>query len=357
MVTTAAADAAGCRARHCRLHGARAGAWTARRSSRGSVCSWRHSVRAPVGPSRVFSRHCGRDDGGDPQGGSAGSRRAAAPIPPALVRIVNRCLEKSPSARFQTASDLAFALESCRIRRARQRLSPSRARIGATRRVAWLGGRGCCCWRRWRPSRTSISASGRVAPSPMRFQIPPTVEFAGPGNFGALSGRPSPGFRRAWPGWDRAALDPDHGFAGGPASSGFGDRRHRAATFLVSRRTVRRVRCRRQAQEDGRVGRPAANVVRSARGVSPWAARGIATATSSSGTSPAVCCASARPAVPRLPSRRSIRRGRRNSICFRPFFRTAVISSTCACRRARQRPAAPTSARSMRSLKRKARSG
>ena len=34
------------------------------------------------------------------------------PIPPALARIVDRCLEKSPSARFQTASDLAFALEA-----------------------------------------------------------------------------------------------------------------------------------------------------------------------------------------------------------------------------------------------------
>ncbi len=33
-------------------------------------------------------------------------------IPPALERIVDRCLEKSPSARFQTASDLAFALEA-----------------------------------------------------------------------------------------------------------------------------------------------------------------------------------------------------------------------------------------------------
>jgi len=33
-------------------------------------------------------------------------------IPPALVRIVERCLEKSPSARFQTSSDLAFALDA-----------------------------------------------------------------------------------------------------------------------------------------------------------------------------------------------------------------------------------------------------
>jgi Tol biopolymer transport system component len=32
-------------------------------------------------------------------------------IPPALARIVDRCLEKDPAARFGTASDLAFALE------------------------------------------------------------------------------------------------------------------------------------------------------------------------------------------------------------------------------------------------------
>jgi eukaryotic-like serine/threonine-protein kinase len=37
---------------------------------------------------------------------------AEHPMPPALQRIVDRCLEKSPAARFQTATDLAFALES-----------------------------------------------------------------------------------------------------------------------------------------------------------------------------------------------------------------------------------------------------
>ena len=34
------------------------------------------------------------------------------PIPPALARIVWRCLEKTPSMRFQTATDLAFALQA-----------------------------------------------------------------------------------------------------------------------------------------------------------------------------------------------------------------------------------------------------
>src|ERR1039458_3481912 len=34
-----------------------------------------------------------------------------APVPPALVLIVRRCLEKDPDRRFQSAADLAFALQ------------------------------------------------------------------------------------------------------------------------------------------------------------------------------------------------------------------------------------------------------
>src|SRR6202522_4477435 len=33
-------------------------------------------------------------------------------IPPGLQRVVQRCLEKNPEQRFQSASDLAFALEA-----------------------------------------------------------------------------------------------------------------------------------------------------------------------------------------------------------------------------------------------------
>jgi serine/threonine protein kinase len=38
--------------------------------------------------------------------------QTAINLPPALQRVVHRCLEKSPELRFQSASDLAFALEA-----------------------------------------------------------------------------------------------------------------------------------------------------------------------------------------------------------------------------------------------------
>lgn len=40
------------------------------------------------------------------------SSASKQPIPPALVRIVQRCLEKDPNQRFQSSKDLSFALES-----------------------------------------------------------------------------------------------------------------------------------------------------------------------------------------------------------------------------------------------------
>jgi serine/threonine protein kinase/Tol biopolymer transport system component len=76
-------------------------------------------------------------------------------VPPGLERIVRRCLEKSPHERFQSASDLAFAIEtlsgiSTTTATQRQAVRPSRRRTSATIALVsllaltalagWLGG-------------------------------------------------------------------------------------------------------------------------------------------------------------------------------------------------------------------------
>ena len=61
-------------------------------------------------------------------------RRAAdcqADVPPALARVVSRCLEKSPSARFQTARDLVFCLEGVTATDASPIAAPAPAGVGA----------------------------------------------------------------------------------------------------------------------------------------------------------------------------------------------------------------------------------
>src|SRR5580765_8213666 len=104
-------------------------------------------------------------------------------IPPGLARIVDRCLEKSPSARFQTASDLAFALEALSdasgsslgvqhvphpVRRGRESIAWTIAALLLLALVPLVYQR----------------VRDRPAPAgPTRFQIPPTAELAGPGNF------------------------------------------------------------------------------------------------------------------------------------------------------------------------------
>ena len=107
-----------------------------------------------------------------------------AATPPALVRIVNRCLEKSPATRFQTASDLAFALGSV----SETSSAPTAILAGRSRSYgAWLGWAAAVLLLvTLAPLAYQRLGERRPAPSAMRFQIPPTVEFAGPGSF-ALS--------------------------------------------------------------------------------------------------------------------------------------------------------------------------
>ncbi len=58
-------------------------------------------------------------------------------IPPALARIVDRCLEKSPAGRFQTATDLAFALEALSTDSGGQPLAAIVPRRRTREVVAW----------------------------------------------------------------------------------------------------------------------------------------------------------------------------------------------------------------------------
>ena len=60
----------------------------------------------------------------------------ATPLPPTLASVIRHCLEKSPDDRFQTARDLAFALEALSAGSAASATAP--APVGAHRRwLAW----------------------------------------------------------------------------------------------------------------------------------------------------------------------------------------------------------------------------
>ena len=132
-------------------------------------------------------------------------RATERPIPPALTRIIERCLEKSPTARFQTASDLAFALDA---------LSDSSGSASAVCVAAQPGRRGWIAWGAVALLLVTLAplAYQRVreqpvaVPLPMRFQISPTVDLSGPGNFSvspdgrhlAFFGVGSDGIPRLW---------------------------------------------------------------------------------------------------------------------------------------------------------------
>ena len=64
--------------------------------------------------------------------------QTGANIPPALQRVVNRCLEKNPEQRFHSASDLAFALDALSDSSGSPTVTADRATI--SRRLWLVGG-------------------------------------------------------------------------------------------------------------------------------------------------------------------------------------------------------------------------
>jgi len=130
---------------------------------------------------------------------------AGTPIAPALARIVTRCLEKNPSERFQTASDLAFALAGVSDGSSAQASSrvPSRP-FRVTRWLPWLAA--VIAVAALLPIAIAHLREQPPAPSAMQFQIPPGIDFGGPGNFGispdgqnlAFVGLGADGVPRVW---------------------------------------------------------------------------------------------------------------------------------------------------------------
>jgi Tol biopolymer transport system component len=113
----------------------------------------------------------------------AGLVATPQPIPPALQRIVTRCLEKNPAERFQTASDLAFALGGLSDAQSASTMGRAPAHRTPGAHLWWFG---------WAAAALLLATLAPIAyrhigerPAamrPIRFQIPATA-LAGPGNF------------------------------------------------------------------------------------------------------------------------------------------------------------------------------
>jgi len=98
---------------------------------------------------------------------------ATARIPPALARVVERCLEKSPSARFHSAHDLAFALEALSAQSDSSTAVSIAAAVGSPRRV---GGREKFAWGTAALLVVALGATGVLWPG-RRPDPAPTIRF------------------------------------------------------------------------------------------------------------------------------------------------------------------------------------
>ena len=106
--------------------------------------------------------------------------QTGANIPPALQRVVNRCLEKNPEQRFHSASDLAFALEALSdsgaspavATQAPSRRSPGRTLVWSIALIAviFAGGRGLV--RNRKPEQWPLRCESRNIPSSPTTAIP-----------------------------------------------------------------------------------------------------------------------------------------------------------------------------------------
>jgi serine/threonine protein kinase len=177
---------------------------------------------------RAFSRDTAPETMARSQRGSARARRSCDSILPALVRIVDRWLEKSVG-RFQSATDpRSRSRRIGLVERVDRRERPHSTRRQGVRRL----GAAALLLSRLGRSRISTSASNRLCRS-HAVRDPSTVTFGGPGNF-ALS-QTVVSWRSQRGRMGHAALDPHDGLARSPASSRFGGQRNHASAVLVAR--------------------------------------------------------------------------------------------------------------------------